>query len=158
MSAELDPDARARLLEALAAGENVSAAARRAGYSRVHAHRVMKDPGFAAELERARATAAAAGETARGAEDRKRLKELEELALETLETLAQKAHKTDNVREAAARDLLRHVRDRLDKVERVKAARTPVASPELRVLPVQDLVPDKLADEQEGDAWRKAQG
>lgn len=157
MAAELDPEARDRLLTALAAGENVSAAARAVGYTRQHAHRLLKEPRFLEELERRKASLATTEVAARAPEDVKRLKGLEELALQTLEELAQEAGKEDNVREAAARDLLRHVRDRLDKIERVRAARTPVAAPELRVLPVRDLV-DPSADAQEGDAWRKAQG
>lgn len=55
MGAELDAGARERLVDALAKGSSVSLAARTSGYSRIHVHRLLKDPAFMAEVDRARA-------------------------------------------------------------------------------------------------------
>lgn len=55
MGAELDIGARERLVEAIAGGSNVSAAAKVSGYSRIHVHRLLKDAAFLAEVGKARA-------------------------------------------------------------------------------------------------------
>lgn len=52
---ERDYTARAKLIEALAEGQNASAAARAAGYSRVHTQRLRRDPEFLALVDRRRA-------------------------------------------------------------------------------------------------------
>lgn len=62
MSAETDYEARYKLAEALARSpENVSAAAKAAGYRRQHVYRVMKDPEFAKMLDAAKRRLAESG-------------------------------------------------------------------------------------------------
>lgn len=97
MAAEQDPEARERLLEELARGSSVAAAARAAGYSRMHAHRLLKEPAFAGDLERRRAERA-----------HEEVSADEQLALEVLRAVcvSKKAKAFDRV--AAAKALLAH--------------------------------------------------
>lgn len=152
MPAELDPEARDKLLEALAHGENVSAAARAVGYTRQHVHRLLKEPRFAEELERRRVLATPE-DPAKLSREAARARTLEAEAIEVLEEVARDGTE-DRDRVAAARELLRHARELAKPKPHQRAAPVP---PELRVLPPRDAV-DPSKDSEEGDAWRKAQG
>lgn len=86
MAAEIDGEARAKALSALAAGESVSAAARTAGYTRQHLHRLLKEQGFTAELA-ARRDELLGVRTAAGGPSDAELARLERIAVRQLERL-----------------------------------------------------------------------
>lgn len=115
MAAEVDPEARTRAIEFLASGCSLSETARRAGYSRMHLSRLMKDQRFAAALEKRRAEIAASPTSPD-----------EELALEVLREIAQDGEQIGIARVAAAKALLVHAATQ-KKTRRPEAARTPPA-------------------------------
>ena len=108
MPAEIDGEARARALTALAAGESVSAAARAASYTRQHLHRLLKDAAFLAELE-ARRAELAEGKVAAGGPAEGELASLEREALAHIRELARDGDDPKAPRVPAISVLLRHV-------------------------------------------------
>ncbi len=132
MAAELDIEARDRLLDALADGCNKSEAARRSGYSRMHVTRKLKEKDFLVLLERRRADRATAAEAAAASIEAAD----ERLALDTLRELAEEAE-AEIVRVTAAKALLAHATAK--KKARPVAVTPQGASPEpLRIAPPDD--------------------
>lgn len=152
MAAELDPDARERLIEALAAaGEkpNISEVARRAGYSRMHVYRLMKDKTFLAMLERRKAELARVEGEARAKGDEEAKKDVDR-ALGVLREIMDSSTAEDRDRIAASKAILAYDTAKRAAKKPGPAAASPGGAPVVRVLPPQD---SKAAD-----AWLEAQG
>ena len=139
MSAETDLTGRARLADALARGANVTQAARIAGYTRVHADRLVnRDPEFQAMVARRRETLALAPATARelAAEDDA------ELARSKLRRIVAGEEEADMVTIAACKALLTDATTR----------RKPKALPQATARP-----PLKIADAAEAEKWLRGE-
>lgn len=148
MAAELDPDARDRLLDAIVANpKNVSAAARASGYSRMHVYRLMKDKAFVEMLERRRAEAAKVEDDRAKANDP--AKKDEKLALETLRAIVGSERAEDKDRIAAAKALLAHHGLKV-KATRPGPATAPPPAAVIKVLPGSGV--------DEAAKWLEAQG
>lgn len=156
MGAEMDVDGRAKALEALASGASKAEAARRSNYSRMHIHRLMKDPEFLVQLEAAKvAKAAAQGEVPPEARE---LDELEGKARKTLLSIMEGEESGEaqelGVRVSAAKAVL----DNVHKKRTLLPARRPKGTVPESLHPVIKMPAPVVDPQAEVKAWLEKQG